>query len=1066
MADFIKIAAKWQKRWEEARIFQSEEDTKKKKFYCLEMYPYPSNALHMGHLRNYSIGDAIARFKRMNGFNVLYPMGYDAFGLPAENAAIKHGINPAEWTWNNINAIKAQQKAMGLSYDWDRQLQSCDEGYYKWNQWIFLEFLKKGVAYRKKAPVNWCASCGTVLANEQVIDGKCWRCSNTITEKNLEQWFFRITDYAEELLKDIDKLEHWPEAVKTMQRNWIGKSSGVEIDFRIKNPGHYVFLHAYNSSVSKDFWPWLKKRIEAQGGTVDAVNLPGGGAPKLEAHLAALDKATIDSSTTLVCHSLGCATALKLLQQRKTRIRRLVLIAPPLRPQFLDKPRPAIDQYCDWSFDFGQIKSAAEQISIVGDLNDPIIPQEHLMILAHKLDADLRLVEAPKPHFNCAESRAILHASAVAIPAFTTRPDTLFSVTFLVLAPEHPLVKYMVHRTAYDKQVEHCLHTISKQTKQERTTESGKDKIGCFVGMHAINPATGKEIPIYIANFVLVEYGTGAVMADAHDQRDFEFARKYDIPLKFVISPDGKNVDAAKAGKAFTEDGILFDSGAFSGLRNREALPKIDDWIEKSGHGKRTVSFKLRDWLISRQRYWGTPIPVVYCKKCGIVPVPEKELPVRLPADVKFTGKGNPLETSEGFANAKCPSCKAKARRETDTMDTFVDSSWYFLRYCDPKNSSKPFGPARVHYWMPIDQYIGGIEHAVLHLLYARFFTKALRDLGLHAVDEPFTRLLTQGMVIKDGAKMSKSLGNVVNPSEIIDRFGPDTARLFILFAALPEKELEWSDKGVEGSFRFLNRVLRLAETPKIRKTITQKDAFIESRLHRAIKSVTADIEEYRFSIAIGKLIELVNDIYQYREGAVHPKVYGTVVEHVALLLAPFAPHTAEELWERLSNTGFISLASWPKADLKKIDEKAEQLDRFASQTRQDIKVVAELLKVQGDAHITLFVAAKWKYPCMAALKKKLAETRQPGELIKAAMDKHHGKEIAALVAKCLKDPTKIPEVVLDQKLEADILKMNIDTLGGNLKVSSIEVIVEEDSKEAKASQAMPGKVAILIKSQ
>src|SRR3990167_4548241 len=845
----------------------------------------------MGHLRNYSIGDALARYKRMQGFNVLYPMGYDAFGLPAENAAIKHGIDPEKWTLTNMNTIRQQKKEMGFSYDWDREIASMWQNYYTWNQWIFLKFYEKGLAYKKKAAVNWCQSCGTVLANEQVEDGKCWRCHNEVTEMFLEQWFFKITDYAEELLNDIEKLEHWPERVKTMQKNWIGKSYGIEIFFRLKD--------------------------------------------------------------------------------------------------------------------------------------------------SHKI-----------------------------LPAFTTRPDTIHSVTFIVIAPEHPAVLDLVKGTKYEKEAVETIRKIKSQSRAERT--EGKDKIGCFLGKYIINPANNEEVPIYLANFVLMDYGTGIVMADAHDERDFEFARKYNIPLKFVISPDGKPIDASKADKALIEDGILFNSGKFSGMKNRDAIEPISKWMEENKFGRRTVNFKLRDWLISRQRYWGTPIPMIYCGKCGMVPVPLEELPIKLPKPdkCKFTGQGNPLETCKEFVETKCPKCHGHAKRDTDTMDTFIDSSWYFMRYCSPRFEDGPFDKKAVEYWMPVDQYIGGIEHAILHLLYARFFTKALRDLGLHSIDEPFSRLLTQGMVIKDGAKMSKSLGNVVNPSEIIDRFGPDTARLFILFAALPEKELEWSDKGVEGSFRFLNRVLRLAETPKIRKTITQKDAFIESRLHRAIKSVTADIEEYRFSIAIGKLIELVNDIYQYREGAVHPKVYGTVVEHVALLLAPFAPHTAEELWERLSNTGFISLASWPKADLKKIDEKAEQLDRFASQTRQDIKVVAELLKVQGDAHITIFVAAKWKYPCMAALKKKLAETRQPGELIKAAMDRQHGKEVASLVAKCLKDPAKIPEVVLDQKLEADILKMNIDTLGGNLKVSSIEVVAEEDSKEAKASLAMPGKAAILIKSR
>src|SRR3989338_7447499 len=562
MADFNEIARKWQKKWEEKQIFKVKEDKTKRKFYCLEMYPYPSERLHMGHLRNYSIGDALARYKRMQGFNVLYPMGYDAFGLPAENAAIKHGIDPEQWTFANMNTIRQQQKSMGFSYDWDREIASLYENYYKWNQWIFLKFYEKGLAYKKKAAVNWCPSCNTVLANEQVIGGKCWRCQNDVTETFLEQWFFKITDYAEELLNDIEKLEHWPERVKTMQKNWIGKSYGVEIFFKLKNENKIL-------------------------------------------------------------------------------------------------------------------------------------------------------------------------------PTFTTRPDTIHSVTFIVVAPEHPLVLELVKNTKHEKEALETIKKIKQQTREERTTAGGKNKIGCFLGKYSINPSNNEEIPIYLANFVLMDYGTGIVMADAHDQRDFEFAKKYNIPLKFVISENGKYVDAVKAQQAFTENGILFDSGQFSGMKNMDAIEPISKWMEENNHGKRTVNFKLRDWLISRQRYWGTPIPIIYCNKCGIAPVPYNELPVRLPKPekCKFTGQGNPLETCKEFIETKCPKCNEKAKRETDTMDTFVDSSWYFLRYCSPKYGESPFDKEKAEYWMPVDQYIGGIEHAILHLLYARFFTKALRDLGLATVD-------------------------------------------------------------------------------------------------------------------------------------------------------------------------------------------------------------------------------------------------------------------------------------------------------------------------------------------
>ena len=760
MDDFNQIAEKWQKKWEEAKIFKVKEDPSKKKFYCLEMYPYPSASLHMGHLRNYSIGDCIARFRRMQGFNVLYPMGYDAFGLPAENAAIKSKIDPEKWTWDNIRSIKKQQQRMGLSYDWDRQVQSLTEDYYRWNQWIFLKFLEKGLAYKKEALVNWCPSCGTVLANEQVQDGKCWRCSSDVTEKNLEQWFFRITEYAEELLNDIEKLNDWPEKVKIMQRNWIGKSRGIEIFFRLE------------------------------------------GSDKI-------------------------------------------------------------------------------------------------------------------------------------LPAFTTRPDTIYSVTFIVISPENPIALELARGTEYENEAMGTIKKIKKQTIAERTSPEGKDKIGCFLGRYAINPVNGERIPVYMANFVLAEYGTGIVMADAHDQRDFEFARKYDIPLKFVISPDGKKSSPDKAERAFTDDGILFDSWQFSGMNNREAIPKIINWMEKSGHGRKAVQYKLRDWLISRQRYWGTPIPAIYCDKCGMVSVPYEDLPVRLPKNVSFTGEGNPLETSPEFVNAKCPKCHGNGRRETDTMDTFVDSSWYFLRYCSPKEENLPFAKDKVDYWMNVNQYIGGIEHAVLHLLYARFFTKALRDLGLHSASEPFSRLLCQGMVIKDGAKMSKSLGNVVDPNVIMDKYGPDTAKLFILFAASPEKELDWSDQGVVGSYKFICRAYSLFEKVKD----TDSNQKIDNKIHRTIKSVTEKIENYDFNKAIVDLYGLVD--YLGKCESIPKDAFNSLL----LLLSPFAPHVCEELWEKARNKGFISIAKWPAFNESKIDEKIEKAEQMVDSTIADIRNILKLVK-------------------------------------------------------------------------------------------------------------------------
>ena len=895
MVDFNKIAKKWQKKWENKKIFNVKEDKKKKKFYCLEMYPYPSNTLHMGHLRNYSLGDALARFKRMMGFNVLYPMGYDAFGLPAENAAIENKVDPEKWTWNNIRSIKKQQQEIGFSYDWSRQIQSCTEDYYKWNQWIFLKFYEKGLAYRKNAVVNWCNSCGTVLANEQVEGGKCWRCKSDVEEKELEQWFFKITKYADQLLGDLDKLEHWPERVKVMQKNWIGKSYGVDIFFKLKDNGNVL-------------------------------------------------------------------------------------------------------------------------------------------------------------------------------PTFTTRPDTIYSVTFIVIAPEHPLVLELVKGTKCEKETLNTIKKIKKQSIAERTTPEGKDKIGCFLGKYAINPVNGEKIPIYLANFVIMDYGTGIVMADAHDQRDFEFARKYNIPLKFVISEDGSKMDADNATQAHTGDGILFDSGNFSGMNNREAIEPIAKWMERNKYGKRIVQYKLRDWLISRQRYWGTPIPMIYCDKCGVVPVPYKDLPVKLPKNVKFTGRGNPLETANNFVNCKCPNCKSKARRETDTMDTFVDSSWYFIRFCSPKYDESPFDKKISNYWMAVDQYIGGIEHAILHLLYARFFTKALRDLGLIDVDEPFSKLMTQGMVIKDGAKMSKSLGNVVDPAEITDNYGPDTGRLFILFAALPEKELDWSDKGVNGAFRFLNKVYNLVDS-NIKNIslnghgdgkLNEKDRFVFSKMHITIKSVTENIENFKYNMAIGNIMEFTSTLQKYNEK--NKAIFGECVKNLILLLNPFTPHISEELWSKINGKGFASLQKWPSYDENKIDKEAEVLEHGLEKTKKDIYSVMELAKIEKPDKIRIFIADSWKYDFIRRLKKEMEKTRNLGQIIKGFAKSDldiYIKEISKLTQKLVKDETKLPKVVVDRKKEIAYLKNSLEDLKQEFKCD-IEVI-DKESKEEKAKQAMPGKVAILI---
>jgi leucyl-tRNA synthetase len=751
--DFNKIEKKWQEKWEKSKIFETEEKSKKEKFYCLEMYPYPSASfLHMGHVRNYTIGDIIARFKRMNGFSVLYPMGYDSFGLPAENAAKKAGIHPKDYAEDSIKKIMAYQKALGNSYDWGKVIASHEPEYYKWNQFFFLKFLEKGLAYRKKAPVNWCPNCQSVLANEEAESGKCWRCNNEVVKKDLEQWFFKITDYADRLLEDIPKLD-WPEKIKTMQENWIGKSEGVNIFFPLENSN---------------------KKLET----------------------------------------------------------------------------------------------------------------------------------------------------------FTTRCDTIFSVTFLAIAPESPLVDELTKGTKQEKSVKDFVKKIVKEQIEDRINED-KEKEGIFTGKYAINPSTKERIPIYVSNFAVM-YGTGVVMCDAHDKRDFRFARKYNIPLKFVISKDGKPIDPKNFNDGFTEAGILFNSGKFSGMNNQEALPKMAEWLESNKMGKRVTNYKIRDWLISRQRYWGTPIPIIYCKDCGIVPVPEKDLPVELPKTVDFKVT-NPLASNEKWVNVKCPECGGKGRRETDTMGGFVDSSWYFLRYCDNKNKKQAFDKKKVEYWMPVDQYIGGAEHAVMHLMYARFFTKVLKDLGFVSFGEPFKKLFNQGIVYKDGAKMSKSAGNVIYQTDISNKYGIDTARLFLMFVSSPEKQMEWSDAGVEGAFRILNRLITLSD--RVGKSNERQD----SKINSAIKKVTASIDSFEYPKAVISITEAMDYCAEGTSKANY--------EVLLKLISPFCPHIAEELWHKIGNKSFISLESWPVADEKKINLKLEEQEKQVEKLAEDILNILRIVK-------------------------------------------------------------------------------------------------------------------------
>lgn len=755
--EFKRIEKKWQNYWEENNSFKSIEDPSKEKYYVLEMFPYPSGKLHMGHVRNYSIGDVVARFKHMQGFNVLHPMGFDSFGLPAENAAIKNGTPPADWTWNNISEMEEQLKQLGLSYDWEREVQTCNPEYYRWMQWIFIQFFNKGLAYKKENPVNWCPSCQTVLANEQVVDGVCERCKTPVGKKNLSQWYLKITDYADQLLENLNDLQGWPNKVKLMQENWIGKSIGANIDFKI-------------------------------------------------------------------------------------------------------------------------------------DGTDKVLK------------------------------------------VFTTRADTLFGCTYMVMAPEHPYVKELVKGTKFQDDVEDYVEKVQHMDEIQRTS-TNNEKTGVFIGKYAINPVNQKKVPVFISDYVLMGYGTGAIMAvPAHDQRDFDFAKKFDIEIIPVVESNSSEIDVNNLTEAFDAEGKMINSGKFDGMNNRKAIPEMIKWLSEQKIGEKTINYKLRDWLISRQRYWGTPIPMIYCKDCGWLPEKEENLPVVLPTDVEFTGKGeSPLATSKTFSKCTCPKCGKDAERELDTMDTFLDSSWYFLRYCDPKNTDKAFDKEKVDYWMNVDQYIGGVEHAILHLMYARFFQMALHDIGLVDCKEPFANLLTQGMVNKDGKKMSKSIGNVVSPEEIINKYGADTARLFILFAAPPEKELDWSDAGVEGSYRFLNRVWRLV-SEFVEKNYNSTDAIeIKSQddkklnltLNATIKKITEDVSNrFNFNTAISSIMELVNELYKYKEkDDLNMPLLSDAVTKLVILLSPFTPHICEEMWQELGNKDSLVSVRWPGYDEKALVE-------------------------------------------------------------------------------------------------------------------------------------------------
>jgi leucyl-tRNA synthetase len=1003
--NFSKIEKKWQKKWEASKAFQVKEDAKKKKYYVLEMYPYPSASfLHMGHVRNFTIGDVFARFKRMHGFNVLYPMGFDSFGLPAETAAKKDGIHPREYTEHAISKIMEYFKALGNSYDWSRTLSSHEPDYYKWNQLFFVKMFERGLAYRKKAPVNWCGHCQSVLANEEAEGGRCWRCGNEVTIKETEQWFLKITEYADELLKDLDKIE-WPEKIKIMQRNWIGKSKGTEIVFEIETLSNkisnVVIVHGSPSkseksmnektrTYDKHWMPWLKSKLEERGIKTEIPLMSEPWEPKYNEWKKILKRLDIDENSVLIGHSSGGGFLVRWLGETNKKIKKLILVAPAIIHSGQYK---SLEDLLKFKIN-EKIKDNIKEIVIFVSNEDSKGIKESVKIFSDSLNVKpIELIG--KGHFTMGdmgteEFPELINEifSSENWPVFTTRPDTLFGVTFLVISAQHPRLMEFVS-DEQRKEVEKFVRKL-KSTRQEDIDLMEKE--GVFTGSYAVHPLTREEIPIWAGNFVVADYGSGIVMGvPAHDQRDFDFAKRYKIPVKVVISKDGKKMEARSLREAYTGEGKLINSGNFDGEDNEKAKKSITDELKKKKLGSEVTQYRIRDWMISRQRYWGTPIPVVYCEKCGVVAVPERDLPVLLPEKVDFRTAGNPLATSKDFVNTKCPKCGSKGKRETDTMGGFVDSSWYFLRFCDSKNKKKPFDREKAEYWMPVDQYIGGAEHAVMHLIYARFFVKVLRDLGFTKLDEPFTRLFNQGIVYKDGAKMSKSKGNVVFQTDISNKYGIDTARLFLMSVSSPDKQMEWNDEGVEGSFRIINRVIRLKDSIKSKGSAKE-----ESKINFTIKKVTEAISGFEYPKAIVSLIEFLD--YAANEG-----ISRKSFESLLKLISPFCPHIAEELWEQIGNKGFISLESWPRADERKIDESFEMQDKQVEKLVEDINYVARLIKEKEDKKVEkafVYVIPKEKDVYASSLEIIKKKTGLSVEIYAVNDSKRHDPENKANKAK------------------------------------------------------------------
>jgi leucyl-tRNA synthetase len=1057
IVNFSDIEKKWQDKWEKKKVFEVKEN-KKNKFYVLEQFAYPSGSgLHIGHAFIYTIGDIFARFKRMQGFNVLHPTGYDSLGLPAENAAIKAKIHPKTYTDNAIKYFSKQLKSLGFSYDWNRLFWTHDPNYYKWDQWIFLKMLEKGLVYQKQSPVNYCKKCDTVLANEQVHSGKCWRHEDTAVEiKHLKQWYFKITDYAEEL-NDFSKLNQWPDLIKKLQKNWIGKSYGTEIDFKIENKDiNCIIVHGCPSdkekamnpekrTYDKHWMPWIKNELNKKEINVKIPLMPEPWKASYLNWKKEFEKNDINEKTILIGHSCGSSFLVRWLGETKKKVRKLILIAPWKIAESGNAPKEFYDYEIDTS-----IKDRVGEIIIFTSDNERPDGKKSAKIFNKDLGGQIIELKN-KGHYILDDMGTkefpelldkILNETW---PIFTTRPDTIYGVTFMVVSAQHPRLIELVTKEQ-KKQVEKFVKKLSS-VKEEDIDQLEKE--GVFTGSYAINPINNEKIPVYAGNFVLADYGCGMVMAvPSHDQRDFEFAKKYNILIREVIqqgllgavvgadktietefkkldiyytskentyfiksnSDKKKEVfniiqkymnknyysdiwvngeifvilknkiynisknDLKKAQEevnklnvpeefsnltkikkewetlvndkiwdidlkqAYTDEGTLVNSNRFNGLNSKKAIEEISIYIENKKLGKKTINFRLKDWLISRQRYWGTPIPIIYCDKCGVVPVSEKDLPIILPEKVKF-GKGNPLETAKSWINTKCPKCKGNGKRETDTMDTFVNSSWYHLRFCDPKNNTKIFDPEKANYWNPIDIYIGGKEHACMHDIYIRFYHKFLRDLELLKTNEPAEKLFVQGIVHgEDGNKMSKSLGNTVDPMEIINKYGADSLRLFLVSVASPDSDFNWSDKGVLNINKLINKIINYFENVKIGKSSKR----IESKLNKTIKEITQDIEKLRYNLAIIKLRQLFENIEKEKE------ISKKDAESFLKLLSPFCPHIAEELWSKLGHKDFISLADWPVCDEKKIDEKLEKAEQLVDNTISDTMNILKIIQDKG----------------------------------------------------------------------------------------------------------------------